>query len=498
MAEASAEKIAQLAFDAGVLDERQVQEAWAHFGRRNIPGHELLQFLLRREYLTNWQVDRLLQEQRHGYFCSHYKLLYIAGAGTFSRVYRAAHRETGKMAAVKVLRRRFSDDEVQTDQFLREGKLGKLLQHPCIVPTWEVGQFERMYFIAMEFIEGQNLKEFIKLRKKIEPLEATRIMIGLASGLAYAFEKGVTHRDLKLTNVLISSQGAPKLVDFGLAAQESKRTADEENYNPRTVDYVGLERASGVKRDDTRSDIFFAGCILYHMLTGTAPLSETRDRVERLAKSRFTDVVPIHRADPNVPKGIASVVQRAMELTASLRYQTPAEMLAELQLVHKRMLEGSGEAHETGGHDAQALFAMWGEQVQRTLIIAESNLQMQEVLREGLKKAGYRVLLTRDPHRALTRFDEKDPPDGAVFSSLELGEPALEAFNRFADQESAAARPAVLLISETHRDWVERAKAGPNRLVLVAPKLRELRTTLQKLLPPAQVGAAPSANAAKT
>src|SRR5207249_3695081 len=148
-----------------------------------------------------------------------------------------------------------------------------------------------------------------------EPAEATRLMADVAAGLSYAFERGICHRDLKMSNVLVSSMGQAMLLDFGLAAAEKHPADDAANSaNPRTIDYAGLERATGVRKDDQRSDIYFLGCIFYHMLTGNAPIIETKDRIQRLSKSRFQDVVPIAKADPSLPRPIVQVVNRAMEL----------------------------------------------------------------------------------------------------------------------------------------------------------------------------------------
>src|SRR5690606_10889783 len=132
----------------------------------------------------------------------------------------------------------------------------------------------------------------------------------------YAFERGVTHRDLKLSNVLISSSGQAMLVDFGLASVASKGTEENDLDSPnlRTIDYAGLERATGVRKDDPRSDIYFAGCIFYNMLSGEPPLFETKDRVQRLSVTRFQDVVPIHRLMPNLPHHLVQIVNRAMDL----------------------------------------------------------------------------------------------------------------------------------------------------------------------------------------
>lgn len=499
MADQTAELLAQRALNFRLLDEHQLQEVWGHFGRRNVPSAEFQTYLLRRQLLTNWQLERLIKADDPSddpiFFCGDYKLLYLAGTGTFSRVYRAVNMHTGDMAAVKVLRRRYSDKSDQVDQFHREGKVGLMLRHPNIVTVLDVYGKGSLHYIVMEFVEGQNLREFVKLRKKFDPAAATEMMIGIASGLSYAFNQGITHRDLKLTNVLVSSQAVPKLVDFGLAGVGDKlhsesKEKEKESPAPRTVDYVGLERASGAKRDDLRSDIFFAGCIYYHLLTGHAPLAETRERIQRLSKSRYTDVTPILKLEPSLPKGVAAIVARAMEISPHLRYQTPGEMLAELQLVERRLAEGADVVDQpaSGGQDASMLFDLWeekAEQVQRAVMVVESNVQMQDVLRTGLKRIGYRVLLTRDPERALDRFRQNAAADCIVFSTVELGEASLHAFNEFGKTDETRKIPAVLLLGEGHKDWVPQVRLGDHRLILQSPiKMKDFRQTLYRLVPP--------------
>ena len=276
-----------------MLDERQLRDVWGSFGSHNVPIEDFLQTLVRREFMTNYQVERLMKGDRTGFFFGDYRVLYLVGSGTFARVYRAVHRRTGQIVAVKVLRNRYSENRAQAGLFVREGRVGCALRHPNIVPIYEVVSEGKNHFLVMEFIEGRNLREFVRIRKKLDPLEATQMMIGITDGLRYAFETArLIHRDLKMSNVLVSSRGEAKLVDFGLASMDDTLTDDAlaDLPNTRTVDYAALERATGVRRDDVRSDIYFLGCIYYNMLTGRPPLVETRDRLQRLSKQRFLDV----------------------------------------------------------------------------------------------------------------------------------------------------------------------------------------------------------------
>lgn len=498
MPEWNAEQLAQRAFDLNLLNQRQLEQVWGDLGSREVPADALKSVLLRRELVTNFQLERLLRGERSGYFYGNYKVLYLIGSGTFARVYRAVHTETGKVVAVKVLRKRFGDSPGQTDQFLREGEMGTKLRHPNIVPIYEVHSEGKTHFLVMDFVEGRSLREFVKVRGKLDPVEATRLITDVASGLAYAFEKGVTHRDLKMSNVLVTSLGKARLVDFGLAAVNVGDGSDDkalENCpNPRTIDYAGLERSTGVRKDDNRSDIYFTGCIYYNMLTGEPPLYETRDRTARLSITRFQEVPPITNYEPNLPAVVVKIVNKAMELNPKKRYQSPAEMVADLKQTARRL--GAGENDEVnlslpsekGGSPVAAAETSGGtEGVGKTVMVVESNAQMQNALREKLKQYGYRVLVISDPERAYQRFAAatmgEKVADVVVFFAHELGAAAIETFEKFARFAETKELPAILLLGEKQAHLKAQVAVTPQRVLLSMPlRLKELRQTLMQLL----------------
>jgi serine/threonine-protein kinase len=486
MAQQTAEQIAQRAFNLGLVDERQLQEVWASFGSRNVALQDFLQTLVRREFLTNYQSERLVKGERTGFFFGDYKVLYLVGRGSFARVYRAVHRETGKIVALKVLRKAYSENPVQYNMFVREGRMGCTLRHPNIVPIYEVFSHDKTHFLVMEFVEGRNLREFVRIRKRLEPAEATRLMISITDGMRYAFEKGLNHRDLKMSNVLVSSRGEAKIVDFGLASMDETLTDDAlaDLPNTRTIDYAALERATSVRKDDSRSDIYFLGCIYYNMLVGQPPLAETRDRLHRLSKQRFLDIVPIQKADPTIPATVAVVVNKAMSLTVENRYQSPAAMLADLRSTEKRLL---GESSEQSNGDAQRDPSSSSNlpDTGRSVMVVESDAKVQDVFREGFKRAGYRVLVIADPVRAVSRF-RQDPTvaDCVIFNAQTLGEAALESFNELGEDNRTQSVSAVLLLDENQHAWQSQAVLAQHRVILSMPiTMRQLRTILAQLAP---------------
>jgi len=489
MVQSSAERLAELAFDLGLLNERQLQEVWASFGRHTVSAEEFLQHLVRRELLTNYQVDRLVKGERTGFFYGDYRVLYLVGSGTFARVFRAAHKATGEVVAVKVLRKRYSENPAQYKLFVREGQFGCALRHENIVAIKEVYSRGKTHFLVMEFVEGRNLREFVKIRKAFQPADALPLMMDIARGLAYAFEHGLTHRDLKMSNVLISSRGQAKLVDFGLAAVDETVHDDglTDSPNARTIDYAALERATGVRKDDTRSDIYFLGCMYYHMLTGVPPLVETRDRLQRLSKTRFQEVHSIQKVNQNIPSSLAVVVNKAMALEVNRRYQTPGAVLADLEIAARRAGEeptGEQEPQDEDTEEERLAADMVGLPQQRSVMVVESNTETQNAFRDGLKRAGYRVLVTSDPQRALARIQEDTQvADCVVFGAELLGEAAVEAFNRLGAEEGTRAVPALLLLGENQEAWAQQAAAADHRLVMFMPlTMKQLRGALTRLL----------------
>src|SRR5262245_13899882 len=164
-------------------------------------------------------------------------------------------------------------------------------------------------------------------------------MEGVVAGLKYALDQGVTHRDLKLSNILLSSDGEPKLVDFGLAGIQGDDVEEiAEGISRRTVDYAGLERTSGVSKDDPRTDIYFVGCIFYELLSGIPALPPAREqRPQQAGRARYRDIKPIRDLVPKLPLPLAIVVSKALEFDADRRYQSPGDMLVDLKLAVKRI-----------------------------------------------------------------------------------------------------------------------------------------------------------------
>jgi CheY-like chemotaxis protein len=458
--------VAQLAQRIGLLTEEQLIAAWEEVGRKCADPQLLLFALERKGSLTPFHTSKLLKGDTDGYFLGGYRLLYKIGSGSFGRVYRADEPRSGRIVAVKVLRRRWSEDEQKIELFIREGKVGMTLQHPNVVEIINVGQdpVTGVHFMVMEFVEGGNLREILSSCKKLDTPKALKLIEDAAAGLAHAFTKGLTHRDIKLTNILVSSQGTAKLVDFGLA----RLFANEDEEVDRTVDYAGLERLTGVKMGDVRSDIYFLGAVLYEMLAGRPPLDPTRDRHARMHPRRFTDVKPLTREDVDAPAAVLQLVDTMMSLEPQRRYQTPSQLVEAIRSVRREMEGGGAGAAPT----------------QVGVFVVESDERLQEAIRAKFKEQGYRVFMAIDPVRALDRF-RQNPFQGLVIDAGTAGEDGVFVFERIMnDADKIGAKlGGILILNEDQADWQLRVKPHTTSAVLIRPvTLKQLNRKLRELM----------------
>ncbi len=485
----SPEDFARRIGDIGLADRAEISRAMGELSGTEITLESVVKHMQRRGFVTTLQTEKILRGDRIGYFYGDYKVLYLIGAGTFARVYRAS--KDGKVFAIKVLRKRFRDLPKEMEQFLREGSMGLQLRHPNIVSIYDVIPDIKNPFLVMEFVEGQTLRELVRIRGKLPVDLSLKLMYEIASGLAHAASQGISHRDLKLSNVLISSDGRAKLVDFGLAALSDRKNPEQiaDCPNARAIDYAALERGTGVRKDDPRSDVFFAGNMLFHMLAGTPALSETRDRLARLNVSRFQNIRSIAELVPDIPGAVTQLISKSMEFSPDKRIQSAAALASDTKRIIDALAKGPSVAQRGGDVGAGDQFdddeAPTNEGEGYVVMLVESKANLQNAIRERLKSRGYRVLIIQDPNRALARFDPLDDPpaDCVIFSAAELGALALEAFNKFADDEHTCEIPSILLADRRQAKIITEARRGPRRKMLSLPlKVRELRVGLMQVL----------------
>ena len=489
MASADVNQICQTLLKLRLVDQRQLDDCLV--GAAASSQEVFLQTLERKGLLTSYQSSQLKKGDTSGLVLGHYALLYHNASGSFARVFRAKDLNTGQMLGLKVLRSRYTKDPKSIVQFKREAELGKTLKHDNIVPIYEVGEDQGEYYLSMEFVEGGNLRDFINIRKKLSIEEATKAVLEMASALQYALEKGLTHRDLKLTNVLMSSRGVAKLVDFGLAGLDkgAPNDANVSESAQRAIEYATLEKNTGVSRNDPRSDLYFLGGIYYELLSGVPALPRTRSAEERGEFHRYANVTPIRQHLPELPVGVVAVIEKLMHINPKVRYQSAAEVVSDLRylmddyetpppLAAKTMsLAPPNSSPPAGPLEALIAEAPPATNVAPMVLCVEGRLKNQDVLRTYLTKHGYRVLMFSDISRAITRVLNGSPPAAVIIMGDGIGEEAVRGFHTLSRKAPPESITCVLMVSEKQSDLLEAAKkcASESCRVLQQPvTLREL------------------------
>ena len=262
-----------------------------------------------------------------------YKILKQLGAGGMGTVYHAVHTELRREVALKVLAPNSALNETLFKRFRTEAQAAAMPNHENIVIFYEPGEDKGYHYLALELVKGTDLHALID-QKGMLPIAFTLHVIKQATrALQHAHKHGFVHRDIKPSNFLINKHRVVKLTDMGLARrlqdmEDQKVTRDGTTVG--TVDYMAPEQARNSRAADTRSDIYSLGCTWYHMLTGEVPYPGG-NAVDRLYK-HVSDPIPDVRAkNPAVPEDMAQVIEKMMQKRATDRYQTPAELLEDLE-----------------------------------------------------------------------------------------------------------------------------------------------------------------------
>jgi serine/threonine protein kinase/tetratricopeptide (TPR) repeat protein len=275
-----------------------------------------------------------------GVFAARYEIIEEMGRGGMGIVYKARDSNLDRKVALKFLPPEWTCEPGANERFIREARAAAALDHPHICAVYEFGEAEGRTFISMAYVEGETLQRKIE-RTVLKPGDAVDIGIQVASGLSEAHRKGIVHRDIKSSNIMVSGQGQAKILDFGLAKIRGGIMVTKEGATMGTVAYMSPEQARGEKVDH-RTDIWSLGVVLYQALTGQMPFPGEQDQAV-LHSILHRKPKPLRTLDARVPAALERIVGRALKKKPDERYENADEMLTDLRSVKKELESGSLE-----------------------------------------------------------------------------------------------------------------------------------------------------------
>jgi serine/threonine protein kinase len=323
---------------------RKVRQAWlAEAGDKSGDLDQFGKWLVGRQYLTDYQLGVLLRGHGFRLFLNQYKLLERIAKGRMAGVYRAVH-QLGQAVAIKILPPSKARDPRLLARFRREARIAVALQHPNVVRTFQAGVADGVYYLVMEHLEGETLRDMLRRRGKLPPAEASRLVHQALLGLQYLHEQGVVHRDLEPANLMLvpvpasagqdtTLQAMVKLLDIGTGrtffaedvgpdGKPYEVTNDEDVLG--TPDYMAPEQARDAHTADIRCDIYSLGCLLYHALAGQPPFPGA-NLVRKVVQHATEMPRPLKDLGVNVPDGLQQVLDRMLAKDPAQRYPVPAQ-----------------------------------------------------------------------------------------------------------------------------------------------------------------------------
>jgi serine/threonine-protein kinase len=257
-----------------------------------------------------------------------YEVEELVGHGGMSSVYKAHDTLLERNVALKILHEQYNADEEFVERFKREARSVAQLQHPNIVTVIDRGEEEGRQYIVFEYIDGENLKELVVRKGRLDVHEALEIALEVARGLAFAHEQGLVHRDVKPQNVLLNGDGRAKVTDFGIARSIDVDGMTSTGTVLGTSNYIAPEQASG-QRVDAHTDVYALGAVLFEMLAGEVPFPG--ESFVAVAMKHVNEPAPnLLEARNDVPLRVAAAVDRALEKDPEQRFPTMDAFAAEL------------------------------------------------------------------------------------------------------------------------------------------------------------------------
>ena len=326
--------------ESGLLTEEEISTAHESIvvGKKITAAEDFARELVKENRLTKLQVSAVLKGKTKNLLFGEYLVLDKIGSGGMGQVFKARHRPTGKLVALKVLSAEAVGNRRLIERFKKEAKAIGRLKHPNIVRAYEAGKMNRIRYLVMEYVNGENMLARVKRKGPLAIDEVVNCILQAARGLDYAHQKGIIHRDIKPSNLLRDRRtGRVKVVDLGLARVEEPDDESEDQVRLTmagqmlgTARFMAPEQIEDARKADVRSDIYSLACTMYYLLRGKAPYAgETV--AHTLMAHVSADIPDLCAKRDDAPTWLGGVFNRMMAKKPKDRYQTMGALVEEIQ-----------------------------------------------------------------------------------------------------------------------------------------------------------------------
>lgn len=336
----------KLALKNGFLTRDQVKECFRAI--RN-SDHELRfeDLAVEKAFLSNEQATALSlayrrlrkDNEKRKWNVKGYEIYSKLGEGGLGVVYKAKQTSMNRLVALKILHKRWLNDEEFKQRFLVEARLVGKLSHQNLIKVYDVGREDWKLYFSMEYVEGETLEHVIEREGPLDPLRAIEFTLQVLRAIRYISRFDIVHCDIKPSNILLTTDGVAKLGDFGFVKSNIAIDVTEEGSVLGTPDYISPEQAMG-KDVDFRSDLYSLGVTLYHMVAKRPPFDGT---VSTIMRAHIRDELPSPRdVNPNIPEALERVIKKMTAKSPDDRYRTCEELFEELEAVKLKEKTGKG------------------------------------------------------------------------------------------------------------------------------------------------------------
>jgi serine/threonine protein kinase len=329
MVEPRASQFWQTAVRCGLVTPAKLEGCWHEIPPEKRTADAIDRRLARQAVnsglLTVWQAQQILAGRHGGLRIDRYVLLDQIGSGGMGRVFLARDTRLSRQVALKILSRERMSNPRALARFRREAKVGAQLQHENLIRVYDEGDLGGMPYLVMEYITGQTIAQMVADQTRLSSGAACELARQVALGLDHLHQKGLLHRDVNPTNILVDRDGTAKLTDLGLAIDlaDAEDVVTRDGATVGTFDYISPEQARNPRQIDTRSDIYSLGCTLYHMISGQVPFPAP-SLPEKLIAHQTSEPEPLDSLVPGLPAGLSAVVHKMMSKRPENRYPRPS------------------------------------------------------------------------------------------------------------------------------------------------------------------------------